>query len=811
MDKFRLWLGERLAGYREWIGERDPLRFELVMLACVILGITVILVTAFLPVLGSFSAGRPAPRSVSASETVTVVDDTATRALRDHVAELVEPVYAADPAALKQATDDLTAFLATVADERTGLSGSVAGSPAVAAAVGRLRGRAPDIVDSETLVHLLTVDAATYDLVLTQAAGTLQAVFSDPITQATLPAAQQRARTLASTLSNSPSTATAVYQVAAGFVRPNQIVDQQQTLARREAARAEVAPVTVTVHDGEQIMSEGEVVTEQDLAVLRALGVAQARWGWWIWLGIFLIAALEGIAFSRLLHRFNKSTGLENIMLLALVTLLLFFTLLARLLIIHPLSAYLIPVAALGMIVTIILNARSAFLMVVLLSLNVGLLTDLDMRYSLVAIITGVFSVYLVTRVVQRVALLGAGAATMVLAAFTTFSVEIFREETVGGALRMAAWGLAHGGLAWVLTVMLLLLLDTVFNLNTPLRLLELANPAHPLLKRLLQVAPGTYNHSIMMGNLAEAAAEVIDADPLLARVGAYYHDIGKTIRPEYFVENQIYVDNPHDRLSPNLSKLAIAAHVRDGEHLAKLYGLPAPVVDIIRQHHGTTIMAFFYHKARQSSKAHVDEENYRYEEEKPRSKEAAIIMLADGTEAAVRALPNPTRRKIQGVIQEVFKQKIEDGQLDESELTLADLHKIREAFDVTLRGMLGHRIRYPGPAEQPGAAAPGAAAAPIAMPVTPGTAADGAPAGIEQAVGAAEAPRVGTAAVTADGDTPAAAVTPPVPAGRPRVPPSAAALRARRTAAARAAAAPAGPQPPSADEQDEDPDRRSP
>ncbi len=150
---------------------------------------------------------------------------------------------------------------------------------------------------------------------------------------------------------------------------------------------------------------------------------------------------------------------------------------------------------------------------------------------------------------------------------------------------------------------MLLMILETVFNLTTPLRLLELADPAHPLLRKLLQVAPGTYNHSIQMGNLAEAAAEAIGADPLLARVGAYYHDIGKTVRPEYFVENQIYVDNPHDRMSANLSKLAITAHVRDGEHLGRVYGLPKPVVDIIRQHHGTSVLAFFYHKALESSK----------------------------------------------------------------------------------------------------------------------------------------------------------------------------------------------------------------
>jgi putative nucleotidyltransferase with HDIG domain len=214
------------------------------------------------------------------------------------------------------------------------------------------------------------------------------------------------------------------------------------------------------------------------------------------------------------------------------------------------------------------------------------------------------------------------------------------------------------------------------------------------------------------MGNLAEAAAEAIGANPLLARVGAYYHDIGKTIRPEYFVENQIYVDNPHDRLSPNLSKLAITAHVRDGEHLARLHGLPKPVVDIIKQHHGTSVLAYFYHKAMQLAKDSVYEESYRYEEQKPQSKEAAIIMLADSIEAAVRTMENPTRRKIQGLIQEIVKQKVEDGQLDDSALTQGDLHKIRESFDVSLLGLVGHRISYPAgetAASRQGARGPGA------------------------------------------------------------------------------------------------------
>ena len=413
---------------------------------------------------------------------------------------------------------------------------------------------------------------------------------------------------------------------------------------------------------------------------------------------------LEAVVFSRLLFRFHKGTKeVTNNMLLALVFLLLGGTVIARLLIIQPLSAYLIPVAALGMVVSVILNARSALLCVTLASVNVGLLTDFSMRYTLAALLVGALSLYLVSKVTKRAALLATALVSMFLSAFTIFALEIFAEASVVDALRRSLWGFGNGFLTGVLTILLLLFLESVLNVTTPLRLLELADPAHPLLKKLLQLAPGTYNHSIMMGTLTEGAAEAIGANPNLARVGAYYHDIGKMARPEYFIENQIYVGNPHDHLSPHLSKVAIAAHVRDGERMGRMYGLPKPVVDIIKQHHGTSLLAFFYNKAKENSKEPVSEESFRYEGEKPQSKEAAIIMLADGVEAAVRALERPTRRKIQGVIQEIIKQRVEDGQLDESALTQGDLHRISDAFDMSLVGLLGHRIQYPGYAQESG------------------------------------------------------------------------------------------------------------
>ena len=692
MNRLLSQLRQRLADFREWIDERSPWRFELVLLACLLVGLTVIVWTAFLPALHGFSVGKPVPRTITAGQTVTVLDADETTKLKQQVAELVEPVYNPDPEALPNATGQLEAFFSKV----DSLRAMVAGSGDTAAAVAELKGVAPDTVSDQSLQYLLTADASTYDLLQRQALGALKTVFAERITSDNIAAARASLKSITDSLSGSTEMATAVYEVAAGYIRSNQVLDEAQTLARQQAAMDQVAPVMVTVRAGDTVVQAGQILTAQDVIVFKALGLTGSRSGWKVWLGVFLLVLLETVIFSRLLYRFNRAAGFPNNMKLALASLLLAFTLVARLLMIHPLSPYIIPVAALGMTVAVILNSRSALLLVTLTSLNIGLMTDFNMRYAVIAVVVGALSLYLVSRVTQRAGLMAAGFATMGIAAFSIFCVELFTESTLGAALRAAAWGLANGVLAGAATVLILLLLDTVFNLTTPLRLLELANPAQPLLKRLLQVAPGTYNHSIQMGNLAEAAAEAIGANPLLARVGAYYHDIGKTVRPEYFVENQIYVDNPHNRLNPNLSKLAITAHVRDGEHLARLYGLPQPVVDIIVQHHGTSVLQYFYHKALESTRDGVYEESYRYEEQKPRSKEASIVMLADGVEAAARAMRNPTRRKLQAMIQEIIKHKVEDGQLDESDLTQGDLHKIRESFDMSLRGLVGHRIAYP-------------------------------------------------------------------------------------------------------------------
>ena len=224
-----------------------------------------------------------------------------------------------------------------------------------------------------------------------------------------------------------------------------------------------------------------------------------------------------------------------------------------------------------------------------------------------------------------------------------------------------------------------------------------MSNPNQPLLKRLLLEAPGTYHHSIIVGNLSEAAAEAIKANPLIARVGAYYHDVGKLKRPYLFKENQMGGENPHDKLNPNLSTLIITNHVKHGMELGKKYKVPGIIKDIIKQHHGTTLVAFFYHKALNGENPElVQEKSFRYEGPKPQSKEAAIIMIADSVEAAVRSMVEPSKGKIEGLVRKIIQDKLKDGQLDECDLTLKELNTIANSFLNVLTGIFHERIEYP-------------------------------------------------------------------------------------------------------------------
>jgi putative nucleotidyltransferase with HDIG domain len=449
----------------------------------------------------------------------------------------------------------------------------------------------------------------------------------------------------------------------------------------------------------ERLIAQG-IIERGDLAQLESSELIHTPDPWLSLLGVGIVVATEmGIAWY-FLERFGRRilrTNMEIRLVLA-VSLTILFTALARFFIELDFNPYLTPLAGLSIIGTILLGPRLMFLIVVISAINVGIMSGNDFLLTAALLLGSGFAIYTVVRVHSRQRLLKAGVFVAVVMAVVTFAVGLIGGGSPSAALSQGVLGLGNGLLSLMLAMVLLPLLEDAFNILTPMKLLELSDPGNELLQKLLRKAPGTFSHSMQVGNLAENAAERIGADPLLTRVGAYYHDIGKMEHPAYFVENQIAQVNPHATLSPTLSAKVIKRHVKDGLEIGRAWGLPQEILDIIAQHHGSTRIEYFYRKALEEAldKAEVNESDFRYSSGLPKSKEAGIMMLADSIEATVKSLPKPTPKRIEDVVADTIRRKLEDGQFDECELTMHDIHEAGEAVREALIGFLGPRIEYP-------------------------------------------------------------------------------------------------------------------
>jgi putative nucleotidyltransferase with HDIG domain len=336
-----------------------------------------------------------------------------------------------------------------------------------------------------------------------------------------------------------------------------------------------------------------------------------------------------------------------------------------------------------------------------LISILCAAFMDWSLIVFLYSFLGGLAALFGVVHCRQRSSLIKAGlivsgANLAVTAVFLLYEGSLFSAVTLPRLTSAAGSGV----LVALIASLTIPAIESSFNIASDMKLMELANLNQPALKEMILKAPGSYHHSVLVGSLAEAAAEDIGANPLLARVAASYHDIGKINKPEYFVENQEDRDNRHAKLSPSMSALILSSHVKDGTEIAREYRLPRRVIDIIGQHHGTRLITFFYNKAKEKEDPAVqtvDERDFRYPGPKPQSREAALIMLADAVEAASKVLTDPTPARIRGLVQKIINDIFIDGQLDESDLTLRDLHQIARSFTRTITGILHHRIHYPG------------------------------------------------------------------------------------------------------------------
>jgi len=489
-------------------------------------------------------------------------------------------------------------------------------------------------------------------------------------------------------------------------IRPNMLIDEETTEANRQKARDDVENVTCV--KGEVIVRRGEIVTQAQYAMLSSLGLLKEdSMDVQLMGGIALVLLLIMGCMGLYLHRYlRERMTLRTLLLLGLISVLVTGLCLAF----SRFDAYMMPISLGLMLVAVLFDQRSALYMNIGLGFIASLLTNASsglfsvtmFSVLLMSMVSGPIILSVLGRRGQRLTMLLAGALVGVSNFLCTLAVGLVNSADLTNVLTNALWAMSSGIISAILCIGLQPVLESIFNLATNSKLVELSNPNQPLLRRLLLEAPGTYHHAIIVANLAEAAANAVGANPLLARVGAYYHDIGKLKRPGYFKENQMG-DNPHDRTDPRVSVAILTAHPRDGVAMAQKAHIPAPVVDIIRQHHGDGVVLFFYDKAvKLYGSENVDIDAFRYEGPRPRTKEAACVMLADTIEAAARSIPEPTTEKVEALIRKLVRNKLIDGQLDESDLTFNDLEKICSAFSTVLTGVFHERIEYPDVAIPP-------------------------------------------------------------------------------------------------------------
>ena len=360
----------------------------------------------------------------------------------------------------------------------------------------------------------------------------------------------------------------------------------------------------------------------------------------------------------------------------------------------HP---YLVPTAMAAILLAVLLQSRISVIINIAISMIVGITLGNHLGLILMSLLGGMVGICMVSKPQQRNTLIFAGIAVSFVNIAVITGFELVSSGGWWQSFLTSLWGVGSGMLASVLAIGTLPIWEHFFKIITPIKLVEISNPNQPLLKRLLMEAPGTYHHSIIVANLAESAADAIGANGLLARVGAYYHDVGKLKRPYFFRENQLARDNPHDKMNPTLSTHIITSHVKDGVELAKQYKVPEVIQRFIQEHHGTTPVIYFYHKAKsEAGGREVKLDDFRYQGPRPGTREIAIVMMADTVEAASRALPDPSPGKLEGLIRKLIKDKLEDGQLDECDLTLKDLDSIAKAFSGVMSGIYHQRVQYP-------------------------------------------------------------------------------------------------------------------
>nr|WP_246407097.1 HD family phosphohydrolase [Geomicrobium halophilum] len=561
-------------------------------------------------------------------------------------------------------------------------------------------------LSEETLETLLTISEEQLFMGRDVARNAVNEVMSEDIAVDDVPAAREEAEERISRSMGSARMQEALSEIVNHIITANYIYDDEATTQRQEEVLDEVEPALI--REGELLVQEGEIVSHETYDQISATGLLDEDSSWYPYMGLFMFVVIM-VAMTAL-YAEQSSTPLRYSNRTLLLYVIVFFITLATMKLVSVLQLleidgilWVTPIALGTMLLAHLLAYRVAIFSSVLFALAgsvifndaaAGTFHATFLSYALFSGLAGAFfigKIPRISKVLQSggfIAILNAATVT----AFHFFSSSQFEASSYGLEVSFA---LGSGVLAAVLTLGLVPFFETGFNILTPTKLIELSNANHPLLRKVLLEAPGTYHHSVMVGNLSEAACEAIGANGLLARVSSYYHDLGKTKHPLYFIENQLQTENPHDRLSPEVSKRIIIDHPYDGAKILQDHNMPKEIIDVAKEHHGTTLLKYFYHKAKEQG-MEPKEEDYRYPGPKAQFKESAVIGIADGVEAAVRSMGAPTADKIEKLVNHIIRERLIDGQFDECDITLKELSIAAGTMCETLQGTFHSRIEYP-------------------------------------------------------------------------------------------------------------------
>lgn len=663
----------------------------------ILLALTLILSSNFLFAGVSLSVGEIAPRDITAPKTIDYLDRYKTQQLEEKAVQSVEGVYEFRLQAINQVKLDISNTFTNILDTKN--SSTLRKEEKIKGLSENL----PVKLSEEALDSSLALSTIKLAELEDMAIKLVGQMMDTGIKEEKIQDARIKLGDEIEGLPLSEKEKLFLKEVTQKAITPNLILNYVKTEKEREKARQSVEPVRQIVRKGLIIIRRGDQVTPEHIALLEALGLQRPRINYQTVGGLASLSLLTLLLLGTYLWQYRRDILSSQSRLYLLGIILLFITLLSKTINTIAISSfsssigYLTPIATGTMLITILLDAKLAILVNVVLSSFVGMMNNNDLGIFMVAFFGGMAGIYSVSRLSQRDDLTRAFLIISATNIVTSLTLGTIAGSVWQDIFMRSIWGVVNAIFTTVLTIGLLPFLEKTFSITTPIRLLELANPNHPLMRKFLLEAPGTYHHSIIVANLAEAAAEKVGGDTLLVRVGSYYHDIGKLNRPYFFIENQLGNDNPHDKISPTLSTFIITSHVKDGLELAREYRLPEDVQDIIRQHHGTSLVSYFYHRATENEKEEsLAERDFRYPGPKPQTKEAAIVMLADSVEAAVKSLNKPTPARIEVMVKKLIKDKLHDGQLDECDLTLRDLDIIANAFIHSLGGIYHSRIEYP-------------------------------------------------------------------------------------------------------------------